>query len=184
MPTILPTTSGIYLLTSGAVTYVGATTNLRLRIQQHQSKLRHGKFEGSPYRQLKEQFEAGGLEAIEVTVLEECVKSLLAEREVFWMRKLRPTANQFLFRVEPLAFTPEERQRKAERVKAKWAQPEYRERAVTARKGNAFAKGYKCTPEQVENRKRAARISNTKRNFGEVWREEYARRYPEHVGDV
>lgn len=29
-----------------------------------------------------------------------------------------------------------------------------------------------------------ARISNTKRNFGEGWREEYVRRYPEHAEDV
>lgn len=82
------------------------------------------------------------------------------------------------------AMTPEEKARRTVRAKALWADPEYRARAVAARKGNAYSKGYKCTPEQRENRRRAARISNMKRNYGNTWREEYARRYPQHAGDV
>ena len=38
--------------------------------------------------------------------------------------------------------------------------------------------------EQVLNRKRAARISNIKRNYGGAWQQEYLRRYPEHAGDL
>lgn len=82
------------------------------------------------------------------------------------------------------AMTPEECAKKAERVKALWATEAYRAKAVAARKGNAYCKGYKCTLEQVLNRKRAARISNMKRNYGAEWQQEYARRYPEYVGDL
>lgn len=82
------------------------------------------------------------------------------------------------------AMTPEECALRGERVKALWANPEYRANAVAARMGRATNAGYKCTPEQVENRKRAARISNMKRNYGARWAEEYRTRYPEHTGDV
>jgi group I intron endonuclease len=82
------------------------------------------------------------------------------------------------------AMTVEECAKKSERVKALWATDAYRAKAVAARKGNAFCKGYKCTPEQVLNRKRAARISNMKRNYGTAWQQEYLRRYPEHAGDL
>lgn len=82
------------------------------------------------------------------------------------------------------AMTPEECKKKSERVRNLWATPEYRERATAARKGNAYNKGYKCTPEQVLNRQRAARISNMKRNYGSEWAIEYAHRYPEFAGDV
>jgi hypothetical protein len=80
--------------------------------------------------------------------------------------------------------TEEECKKKSDRVKALWATPEYRERAILSRKGNAYSKGYVCTPEQILNRKRAARISNMKRNYGDAWASEYVRRYPEHAGDV
>jgi len=82
------------------------------------------------------------------------------------------------------SMTPEECAKKSSRTVTLWAQPEYRERAVASRKGNAYNKGYKCTPEQVQNRRKAARISNMKRNYGEGWVSEYTRRYPEFVGDV
>jgi hypothetical protein len=82
------------------------------------------------------------------------------------------------------AMTPEECEKKSERVKNLWATPEYRDQAIAARKGKAYNKGYKCTPEQILNRQRAARISNIKRNYGAEWTIEYARRYPEFSGDV
>jgi len=73
---------------------------------------------------------------------------------------------------------------RSEAARALWANPIYRERAVAARKGNAYSKGYRCTPAQTENRRRAARISNMKRNYGDGWRGEYARRYPQHAHEV
>jgi len=82
------------------------------------------------------------------------------------------------------AMTPEECAARSERTKALWANPEYRAKAIAARKGNAYSAGYKCTPDQIENRKRAARISNMKRNYGENWKQEYVCRYPEFAGDV
>lgn len=82
------------------------------------------------------------------------------------------------------SMTPDECNKRSERTKKLWADPVYRGRAVAARKGNAYCKGYKCTPEQVLNRKRAARISNMKRVHGENWKTEYVQRYPEYAGDV
>lgn len=82
------------------------------------------------------------------------------------------------------SITDEERTKRKERTRKLWADPIYRQRAVAARKGNTYCKGHKCTPEQVQNRKRAARISNMKRNYGVDWKLEYAKRYPEHAGDV
>lgn len=82
------------------------------------------------------------------------------------------------------AMTPEERTKRSARVKALWENPEYRKKAIAARVGKATNAGYKCNLEQVENRKRAGRISNMKRNYGAGWAEEYCRRYPEHAEDV
>jgi group I intron endonuclease len=82
------------------------------------------------------------------------------------------------------SMTDEERAKKSQRIVTLWENPEYRIKAVNARKGNHFAKGNVCTPEQVKNRQKAARISNMKRNYGEEWKVEYVRRYPEHIGDV
>jgi group I intron endonuclease len=82
------------------------------------------------------------------------------------------------------SMTPEECIKKSERVKKLWENPEYRQKAIASRKGKAYNKGYKCTPDQIQNRKKAARISNMKRNYGESWKEEYVKRYPEFSGDV
>lgn len=65
-----------------------------------------------------------------------------------------------------------------------WADPVYRERAIASRKGRAFNKGYRCTPAQVENRRRAARISNMKRSHGDAWRGVYASRYPQFAHEA
>lgn len=82
------------------------------------------------------------------------------------------------------SMTAEECAKRSERTASLWKDPEYRAKAVAARKGNAYSLGYKCTPEQVENRRRAARITHTKRAHGADWRKAYVLRYPEHAGDV
>lgn len=82
------------------------------------------------------------------------------------------------------AMTLSEKQLRSERTKKLWADPAYRVRAVQSRKGKASNKGYRCTPEQVANRCKAARISNIKRNYGDRWKEEYTIRYPMHLGDL
>ena len=82
------------------------------------------------------------------------------------------------------AMTVDECQKRSNRTVNLWIDPLYREKAVAARRGNSFCKGYKCTPAQVENRKRAARISNAKRNHGDAWQKAYIERYPQYAGDL
>ena len=82
------------------------------------------------------------------------------------------------------SMTAEEKAQRSQRTKLLWANSEYRAKAIASRKGNVYCAGYVCTPEQILNRRRAARISNMKRNYGADWRVEYLRRYPEHAGDV
>lgn len=78
----------------------------------------------------------------------------------------------------------EVRQNRSRIVTELWNTKEYREAASAARKGNSFALGYRCTPEQVLNRKKAARISNMKRKYGSGWKDMYVEAYPEHASDV
>lgn len=82
------------------------------------------------------------------------------------------------------SMTEEECKKRSDRAKLLWSNPEYRERSIAVRKGHSWNKGYKCTPEQIENRRKAARISNIKRNYGQEWKIEYVRRYPDFVGDL
>ena len=82
------------------------------------------------------------------------------------------------------SMTPAEKSKRSARTSALWADDIYRAKAIDARKGKAYNKGYKCTPEQVLNRQRAARISNMKRNYGAEWTIEYVQRYPKFAGDV
>jgi group I intron endonuclease len=82
------------------------------------------------------------------------------------------------------AMTDEERAQRKERTRKLWEDPEYRAKAVAVRKGKAYNAGYKCTPEQVETRRRNARIMHTKRRFPDNWKEQYVLLYPENAGDV
>ena len=82
------------------------------------------------------------------------------------------------------SMTHKECEQRSQRAKTLWENPEYRKKAIEARRGKATNSGYKCTPEQVENRRRAARISNMKRNYGLNWKIEYADRYPDYIGDT
>lgn len=82
------------------------------------------------------------------------------------------------------SMTFDECSKRSERTKKLWADPQYRSNAIAARVGRVTNKGYKCTAEQVENRRRAGRISNMRRVHGHGWEKEYIARYPEHIGDV
>ena len=82
------------------------------------------------------------------------------------------------------SMTVEERKLRSERVTKLWANPEYREKAVAARRDNSYAKGYVCTAAQVGNRQRAARISNMKRKYGASWKTGYLEWYPDRGADL
>jgi hypothetical protein len=138
----------------------------------------------APYRGFVSTFTTHGTSGFRFEVLEVCAAEPLLEREIFWMLKEKPSENTTYFCAKGVAYSEDERLKRAERTAALWRDPEYRKRSVEARLGKAYNKGYKCTPEQTKNRQKAGRISNMKRNYGEQWREEYLRRYPEHAEDV
>lgn len=181
----IPAVCGVYRITdllTGAV-YVGSSNNVRTRMICHFNRL-SSQPDKSPYRFFAETYRARGSGGFIVDVLEVCSAAELLGRELYWLSKLKPCANTQHVAETGLAFSEDEREKRSERTKKLWATPEYRARAVASRKGNAYSAGYRCTPEQVLNRKRAARISNVKRNYGTEWRAEYVRRYPEHRSDV
>ena len=181
----VPAVCGVYLLTDTITgkTYIGSSKNVRFRAIQHFCNMK-GRADCPPYLQFSATYTEHGSSAFLIEVLEICAEPALYERETHWISKLCPTENTQHSPLKEIAYSEKERALRSERAKKLWATSTYRERAVAARRGNTFAKGYKCTPEQTENRKRAARISNMKRNYGAVWKEEYARRYPEHMGDL
>ena len=182
----VPPVCGVYQLTDTVTgkTYIGSSRNVRTRVIQHFCKMNTAARVTPPYVVFSATYAQHGSSAFVLSVLEMCRPMDLRSRELEWIAKLSPTENTQHSSPAGGAYSAEERALRAERTRKLWATPEYRARAVSARKGNAYSKGYKCTPEQVENRKRAARISNMKRNYGDRWEEEYARRYPEYKGDV
>lgn len=181
----VPPICGVYRVTDTltGVVYVGASNNIRHRVSTHFSELAR-KSKKAPYRAFSATYAAAGTKAFTVDVLEVCTHDVLFERELHWLLKLKPSGNTMHVAEAGMAFTEEERMKRAERTRGLWADPVYRERAVAARKGKTYAKGFKCNPEQVENRKRAGRISNMRRNYGGDWKKEYVSRYPEYAGDV
>jgi group I intron endonuclease len=181
-----PAVCGVYMLVDNISgrNYIGSSTNIRLRIAQHFSEIKNPRRNYSGYDNFRQTFNKYGTTEFRVQVLLICKETDLVEYENRAISAYRPTENTHNSEARLLAFTAEERDLKSARVKALWATPEYRERAIAARKGKAYNKGYKCTPEQTENRRRAGRISNMKRKFGDNWVEEYIRRYPEYAEDV
>jgi len=177
--------SGVYMITDTVTnrTYIGSSTNIRNRLGQHLGKI-HNEDVTTTYANFINTYKKHGVSAFDIKVLIICDKENLKFYEASCIGALNFTENTMKRNDGRIAFTDEERKKKAERTKALWANPSYREKSINARKGNAYNKGYKCTPEQIENRKRAGRISNIKRNYGDTWKVEYARRYPEFIGDL
>ncbi len=91
------------------------------------------------------------------------------------------TKRDEIIALQKAAIDPKQRSESAKEI---WARPGYREQFIAKRVGIATNKGWRCTPEQAENRRRAARISNMKRNYGDNWPVEYVRRYPQFSHEV
>lgn len=183
----LPSSSGVYMITDkvSGVRYIGSSKNIRRRVMQHFSAMKTGKDAKQPaYKAFSPTYAALGSTGFDAIALLLCEERDLVFYEERCISVLGDAVNRYLTPEHVKAYSEEECKRKGDRVRELWATSEYRERAIAARKGKAYNKGYKCTPEQVQNRKKAARISNMKRNYGMQWKEEYVRRYPEHAGDV
>lgn len=181
----VPNVCGVYLLrdTVTGGTYIGSARRIRTRISIHFHDMRRRPKQRT-YRRMLDTFKTYGASVFEVELLQQCEPEELLIVEKQWIEKLQPTENLYVCADGLDVYSEETHAKKSAAAAALWKDPEYRARAVAARKGNAYCKGYKCTPEQVENRKRAARLSNMKRNYGVAWKEEYIRRYPEHAEDV
>lgn len=181
----VPNVCGVYLLkdTVTGATYVGSARRIRTRVSIHFHDMRRRPHQGT-YRKFLETFNAYGASVFRVELLQQCAPEELLTAEKMWIAKLQPTENLYVCTDGREVYSESTRQKKSAAVAALWKDPEYRAKASAARRGNSFALGYKCTPEQAENRKKAGRISNMKRNYGADWKEEYIRRYPEHAGDV
>ena len=182
----LPQASGVYMVTDkvSGRRYIGSSVNIRRRAMQHFAEMRHVRRGQPVYVEFKDTYDRLGPQGFDVSVLLLCDPENLLMYEAQCISVLGETANRYKRSDDAEVYSTEECQKKSERVKALWATPEYREKAIAARKGKAYNKGYKCTPEQVENRKKAGRISNMKRLYGCDWMVEYAKRYPEFIGDL
>ena len=178
---------GVYLLTDTTTgkTYVGSSGDIRMRLIQHFFCMSaKGRPDTTTYINFSKTYQTYGSGVFTAEVLEECSTESLKQKEIYWIEKLKPTENSQHIVDDRIIYSDEERANRSIRTKKLWADPEYREKAIKARLGNAYNKGYKCTPEQIENRKKAGRISNMKRSYGAEWKQEYLKRYPEYAGDL
>ena len=178
---------GVYLITDTTTgrNYVGSSSDIRMRMVQHFfSMSEKGLKKITTYNNFYVTYKKYGSTVFTVKVLEECLKQDLKDREIYWIAQLNPSENTQHTIDNRQIYSDEERNMRSERTKKLWADPEYREKAVSSRLGKAYNKGYKCTPEQVENRKKAARISNMKRKYGEDWKEGYLTWYPDKAEDL
>lgn len=83
---------GIYriLCVGNGKYYVGSSTSIDSRCSQHRSSLRRGRHT-SPY--LQHAWTAYGEASFQFSVIEECDRSLLSEREQYFVEQLRPEFN-------------------------------------------------------------------------------------------
>lgn len=181
----VPNVCGVYLLrdTVTGGTYIGSARRIRTRISIHFHDMRR-RPEQNTYRRMRATYDTYGASVFEVELLQQCEPEQLLAVEKEWIAKLQPTENLYVCTDGRDVYTEATHARKSAAAAALWKDPEYHAKASAARRGNSFALGHKCTPEQVANRKRAGRISNMKRNYGATWKDEYIRRYPEHGKDI
>lgn len=181
----VPNVCGVYLfrdtITGG--TYIGSARHIRTRISIHFHDMRR-RPEQQTYRRMRSTYEAYGASVFEVELLQQCEPDQLLVTEKEWIAKLQPTENLYVCTDGRDVYTEATHAKKSAAAAVLWKDPEYRAKAIAARVGKGGPIGFKCTPEQIANRKRAARLSNMKRNYGADWKQEYIRRYPEHAGDV
>jgi predicted GIY-YIG superfamily endonuclease len=87
----IPKVCGVYkiecLLTDDF--YIGVSTNVRDRMYKHRKASGRGK-----QQNLYKLIQQYGWEAFDTTILEECDKSVMFERETYWIQKLQPNLNK------------------------------------------------------------------------------------------
>jgi len=93
--------SGVYQIANKAngKIYVGSTGNIPKRWNKHLSRARNGEHEN---RNLQNAFNEHGEDCFIFSVLEECDKSLLLQREQFYLDTLKPEYNLCLKAGSPL----------------------------------------------------------------------------------
>ena len=181
----VPNVCGVYLLrdTITGGTYIGSARRIRTRISIHFHDMRR-RPEQHTYRRMRATYETYGASVFDVELLQQCEPEQLLIAEKEWIAKLQPTENLYVCTDGRDVYTEATHAKKSAAAAALWKDPEYRAKAIAARVGKGGPIGFKCNPKQIANRRRAARLSNMKRNYGATWKEEYIRRYPEHAEDV
>jgi len=181
----VPNVCGVYLLrdTVTGGTYVGSARRIRTRISIHFYDMQR-RPQQQTYRRMLETFHTHGAKAFGAELLQQCAPEDLLMVEKQWIEKLQPTENLYVCTDGRDVYTAATHAKKSAAAAALWKNPEYRAKAIAARVGKGGPIGFKCNPEQVENRKKAGRISNMKRKYGAAWKEAYIQRYPECAEDV
>ena len=86
----IPKVCGVYkidcMLTDDS--YIGCSSNIRDRMYKHRKAHGRGK-QANLYKLIKEY----GWEAFETTILEECDREIMFERETYWIQELKPNLN-------------------------------------------------------------------------------------------
>lgn len=162
-------TCGIYAIVGpeGRM-YVGSSTNIETRFASHGRALRRGERRYS--RKFLSDWRKHGREAFSLKIIEECDEALLAEREDFHLRNLRPAYNvdHEVSGAAGCRRSAEARQRMSEAAKRRWAKPferaaqsqrlaGHKQSLQTIEKRCLKLRGQKRTPEQRENIVRAPR---------------------------
>lgn len=138
--------SGIYKIenTITGECYVGSAVNLGGRKGDHFYHLRHGKHHA---KYLQRSYNKHGEEAFIFSVIEECDRGKLRERETYWIQTLKPKYNGTLNTATSLGMKLSEEQKQKLR--------EYNLRPEVVAKKKAELTGHEVKPETIEKIKEA-----------------------------
>lgn len=160
--------------------YIGSSINFEARKKQHLKDLKSKTHANTHLLNAFWKYREDAFVFLTVEFVQDEI--FLRAREQAWINRTKPVYN---ISVDAWYSRPENiSEVRSSATKKLWKDPIYRANAISSRAGKSFNKGYKCTPEQILNRKKAARISNIKRRSGEKWLEDYKRTYPQHIKDL
>lgn len=147
-------TRGVYAIVNTVTgdRYIGSSIPCCVkRIDRHVKDLRRNKHYNPLLQAAWREYGDGAFATLIIEEVED--GNFVRAREQAWLNRAKPAYNRSVdaFYCCP----PDMGAVRSRTAKECWARPEYRERAIAARVGRSSNKGYKCTPEQVDNRRKA-----------------------------